>query len=73
MALARHGKRCDFLFVYFAPLNHLAESIAHIIKLKMGTSLRASVFVVWIVVKVDAFVVHQVLLMINIVSHCVFV
>ena len=69
--LSGKRKRCYLLLIDFAPFDDLTESIAHVIKFKMGASLRTSVLIIWIVIKVDTLVVHQVLLMINIVCHCV--
>jgi len=50
----------QFAFVDSSPLYYFFESLAHVFELKVGACLRTRVFVVWVVVEVDAFVVHQI-------------
>ena len=50
----------EFAFIHSSPLHNFLESLAHVFELEMCTSLRASVLVIWIIIKVNALVVHQV-------------
>lgn len=50
----------QFAFIDSSPLYDFFEPLAHVFELKMGACLRTCVFVVWVVVEVDAFVVHQI-------------
>lgn len=44
---------------HLPPLHYFANAIAHVLELEVRSRFRASVFVVLVVVEVDAFVVHQ--------------
>ena len=70
MALAGESEGRYLLLINFSPLDDLSEATAHIRELKVCACLWARVLVVRVIFKVDSFVVHQILLIIDIVCHC---
>ena len=74
MTFTGERQGCYLLLVDFSPLDDLTKTITHVVELKVSTRLWTSVLIVWIIFKVDALIVHQVLLMIYIVCHwCCFI
>ena len=72
MAFTGERERSYLLLVDFPPLDDLAEATAHVVELEVSARLRARVLVVRVILEVDALVVHQILLMIDIVCHFCF-